>query len=95
MFKGVEVPERLRVSRGGAGVFELSARFSAIDLNDRRLDGGSERDLSVGLSWYPEPNVRLIANYVHGRVRPGEEQEDLGSRPFSFDVFVARAQIYW
>lgn len=95
VFKGVEVPERLRVSRGGAGVFELSARFSAIDLNDRRLGGGSERDVSLGLSWYPEPNVRLIANYVHGRVRPGNEQEDLGSRPFSFDVFVARAQLYW
>lgn len=95
VFKGIEVPERLRVSRGGAGVFELSARFSAIDLNDRRLGGGSEQDLSVGLSWYPEPNVRLIANYVRGRVRPGDQQEDLGSRPFSFDVFVARAQLYW
>ncbi len=95
VFKGVKVPEQMRVSRGGAGVFELSARFSAIDLNDRRLGGGSERDVSVGLSWYPEPNVRLIANYVHGRVRPGDEQEDLGSRPVSFDVFIARAQLYW
>lgn len=95
VFKGVEVPEGQRVSRGGTGVFELSARFSAIDLDERTLGGGSERDVSVGLSWYPEPNLRFIANYVRGRVRPGDEQEDLGGRPFSVDTFVARAQLYW
>jgi hypothetical protein len=30
-----------------------------------------ERHVTLGLSWYPEPNLRLIANYIHGRVRPG------------------------
>ena len=95
VFKGVEVPEEQRVSRGGTGVFELSARFSAIDLDDRDLRGGSERDVSIGLSWYPEPNLRLIANYVRGRVRPGDEQEGLGGRPFSVETFVGRAQLYW
>ncbi|MFB0488237.1 phosphate-selective porin OprO/OprP [Methylobacterium sp. OAE515] len=95
-FKGVAVPEGQRVSRGGIGVFELAARFSAIDLDDRGLRGGLERDVTLGLSWYPEPNLRLIANYIHGRVRPGAAQADtLSTAPFSVDTVIGRLQIYW
>ncbi|MCJ2102393.1 OprO/OprP family phosphate-selective porin [Methylobacterium sp. E-046] len=95
-FKGVRVAEGQRVSRGGFGVFELAARFSAIDLDARGSRGGRERDVTVGLSWYPEPNLRLITNYVHGRVRPGEAQSDtVGLAPFSVDTVIARLQIYW
>ncbi|MCJ2052671.1 OprO/OprP family phosphate-selective porin [Methylobacterium sp. J-070] len=95
-FKGVRVPEGQRVSRGGIGVFELAARYSAIDLNARGLRGGTERDMTLGLSWYPEPNLRLVANYVHGRVRPGDAQSDpFGTAPFSVDTLITRLQIYW
>lgn len=95
-FKGVAVPEGQRVSRGGFGVFELAARYSAIDLDARGFRGGLERDVTLGLSWYPEPNLRLIANYIHGRVRPGETQTDtVGRAPFSVDTVVGRLQIYW
>ncbi len=95
-FKGVRVGEGQRVSRGGAGVFELAARYSAIDLNARGFRGGTEQDATLGLSWYPEPNLRLIANYVHGRVRPGESQAAaFGTAPFSVDTVVGRLQIYW
>lgn len=95
VFEPVGVPEGRRVSRGGAGIFELSARYSFVDLDDRNLRGGSERDVSVGLSWYPEPNLRFIANYVRGRVLPGVGQEELGTRAFTVDAFIARAQISW
>ena len=95
-FKGVSVPDAQRVSRGGIGVFELAARYSAIDLDTRGLRRGAERDVTVGLSWYPEPNLRLIANYIHGRVRPGDAQADaLGQAAFSVDTIVTRLQIYW
>lgn len=73
-FRGVAVPEAQRVSRGGIGVFELAARYSAIDLNARGFRGGMEQDVTLGLSWYPEPNLRLIGNVIHGRVQPGEAQ---------------------
>lgn len=95
-FKGVRVAEGQRVSRGGIGVFELAARYSAIDLNARGFRGGTERDVTLGLSWYPEPNLRLITNYVHGRVRPGDAQSDTFNLvPFSVDTVIARLQIYW
>ncbi|KZC03077.1 phosphate-selective porin OprO/OprP [Methylobacterium sp. PvP062] len=95
-FRGVTVPEAQRLSRGGIGVFELAARYSAVDLDARGFRGGMEQDVTLGLSWYPEPNLRLIGNVVHGRVRPGEAQSDtLGTRPFSVDTVIARLQIYW
>lgn len=77
-------------------MFEVSARFSAVDLDDRNLRGGREQDVTVGLSWYPEPNIRLIADYVHGRVRPGAVPSGaLGRMPFSVDTFISRLQLYW
>lgn len=95
-FKGIEVREEQRVTRGGIGVFEIAARFSAIDLDDRHLRGGAERDVTIGLNWYPEPNLRFVADYVHGRVRPGVAQSDaLGGAPFSVETFIGRMQLYW
>ncbi|MCJ2055867.1 OprO/OprP family phosphate-selective porin [Methylobacterium sp. J-048] len=95
-FKGVQPRDDQRVSRGGVGVFELSARYSAIALNARGFRGGAEQDVSLGLSWYPEPNLRLIANVIHGRVQPGTAQSDaLGTAPFSVDTILGRIQIYW
>lgn len=95
-FKGVRVPEGQRVTRGGIGVFELAARFSAVELKARDFRGGTERDVTLGLSWYPEPNLRLIANYIHGRVRPGEAQAAaFGTAPFSVDTVITRLQISW
>jgi len=90
------VADGQRVSRGGIGVFELAARDSAIDFDTRGFRGGLERDVTLGLTWYPEPYLRLIANYIHGRVRPGEVQTDTSGRaPFSVDTVVGRLQIDW
>jgi phosphate-selective porin OprO/OprP len=95
-FKGVAVPEGQRVSRGGIGVFEVAARYSAVDLDARGFRGGQERDVTLGLSWYPEPNLRLLANYVRARVRPGAAQADaFGTAPFSVDTVIGRLQVYW
>ena len=95
-FKGVQPQDDQQVSRGGIGVFELCARYSAIELNARGFRGGAERDVSLGLSWYPEPNIRVIANYVRGRVQPGAAQSDaFGAAPFSVDTVITRVQLYW
>lgn len=46
------------------GAVELGVRFSTLDLNDEAVNGGSERDWTVGLNWYLRENVRLMFNYV-------------------------------
>jgi phosphate-selective porin OprO/OprP len=64
VFERVKPASGQRVSRGGAGVWELAARVSAIDLTSQNVRGGIERNVTAGLNWYPEPFVRVMANYV-------------------------------
>jgi phosphate-selective porin OprO/OprP len=92
IFEGVKVGEDARVSRGGIGVFEVAARVSAIDLDDGTVRGGIERDVSVGVNWYPDRNVRIMADYVRSRTAPSALQ---GGRAVDADVFIGRFQLYW
>ncbi len=92
VFSGVKVPEEARVSRGGIGVFELGTRFSAIDLDDGGLRGGIERDVTVGLNWYPDRNVRIVTDYVRSHASPSALQ---GGRTIDADTFIGRFQLYW
>lgn len=93
VFTGVPVPDERRVSRGGIGVFELAARYSAIDLRSGAVRGGAEQDASLGLNWYPDDNVRLMADYVHARADPSAAS--VTGRPVSSDQFIGRLQVYW
>ena len=91
-FSGVQVAEGDRVSRGGIGVFELGTRFSAIDLDDAGIRGGIERDVTVGLNWYPDRNIRIVADYVRSHTSPSAVQ---GGRAIDADAFIGRFQLYW
>ena len=56
---------------GTWGAFELAARVSYLDLNDRDIRGGELLDITAGANWYLWPNVRVMANYVHSILRHG------------------------
>lgn len=92
VFSGVVVPEADRISRGGFGVFELGARFSAIDLQDRDVPGGIERDVTVGLNWYPERNVRIMADYIRSHT---SQSAISGFRTIDADTVIGRFQVAW
>ena len=93
VFSGVEVPDARRVSRGGTGVFELGARFSALSLQSGTVRGGVERDASVGLNWYPDRNLRAMADYVHASADPSAGS--VTGRRIDSDGFVGRLQVSW
>jgi len=52
---------------GDIGAWEVLARYSYLDLNDKghNISGGILGDVSLGLTWYLTPNVRWMGNYIH------------------------------
>jgi phosphate-selective porin OprO/OprP len=66
------------------GAFQVAARVSMLDLNDAEIRGGQELNFTLGLNWYLLANLRLSANYVHGRVF-GQGDVDILQTRFQVD----------
>jgi phosphate-selective porin OprO/OprP len=60
------------------GAFEVAARFSSLDLDDKGVSGGRARDLTLGLNWYLRENARVMFNYVRvdGKRRGASPRSD-------------------
>lgn len=78
------------VGKGGHGAWELALRYSALNLSDRDIIGGEQRNFTAGINWYLTSNVRLQANYIHvlDVDRPGNIAD--GDEP---GIFLTRASI--
>lgn len=92
IFKGIQVGEEQQVSRGGSGVFELAARYSILGLKDAGIMGGVERNWTLGLNWYPDKAIRLMANYIRANA---DGSPALGRRDIDADIAEFRLQLYW
>jgi phosphate-selective porin OprO/OprP len=81
----------------GSGAWELLARFSRLDLTDRPacaggVAGGLEDNATLGLTWYPNDNLRFMLNYVKVLAvdRPGHAYD--GIEPA---IVLLRTQVIW
>lgn len=90
---GVEIDDAQRISRGGYGVFEIAARYSELDLQSGLTNGGRQEDITAGLNWYPDRNIRVVANYIHGRGDPAPTALKVSTT--DSDAFVGRLQFSW
>lgn len=48
----------------GLGAWQLGARYAKLDLDDAGLDGGTVQDVTIGVNWFWNPNVKWQFNYV-------------------------------
>jgi phosphate-selective porin OprO/OprP len=46
------------------GAVELAARFSSLDLNNEEVEGGSSDNITLGMNWYINQQIRLMANMI-------------------------------
>jgi phosphate-selective porin OprO/OprP len=48
---------------GGTGAWELGARYTYLNLNDGPVRGGRLNNVTVGVNWYWNPNMKAQLNY--------------------------------
>jgi phosphate-selective porin OprO/OprP len=53
------------------GAVELAARYDYVNLNSKNVIGGSEHNVTVGINWFINQNVRLTLNYIRADIHPG------------------------
>lgn len=70
------------------GAVEVAARYDYVDLNDKNLRGGSQHDVTLGLNWFLNQNVRLSANYIRASIHPAKDQSHR-----NLDIIGLRAQV--
>lgn len=54
----------LRFGQGMIGAWQLGVRFSYLDLTDKSINGGQVSDMTIGLNWFLNPNMKVQANYL-------------------------------
>lgn len=60
-FGNIDVKHKF--SKGGAGAFQFTTRYSVADGNSNKKYIGYRSDYTFGLNWIPENNMRFMLNY--------------------------------
>jgi len=54
--------------KGGWGAVQLGARFSYLDLDDRDVSGGIEKNVALAVNWFLLAQLRFSANWIYGHL---------------------------
>jgi len=63
-FKGVKPSRKVFNKEDGLGALEFKARLSGLDLSEGPVAGGELKDLTLGLNWYLNNNMRVMFEVI-------------------------------
>lgn len=66
------------------GAWEAALRYSYLDLDEDNINGGILSDVTAGLNWYLNPNMRIMLNYIYAN-RNGYGHADIAQTRFQVD----------
>lgn len=72
----------------GPGAWELAVRFSQLNLSDRYIQGGRLNDVTFGLNWYLNQQMKIMVNYVYA-------MNDVHNVMTYANIVETRAQVVW
>jgi phosphate-selective porin OprO and OprP len=90
VFAGINPERELHLGKSGWGALELALRLSRVDLNDKFIEGGKERNFTAGLNWYLRRKIRFMVNYVHVKVEDRAAPDIDNGRA---DIIMTRFQV--
>jgi len=65
IFDRIKPARNFSFNGGGSGAWELLAGYDYLDLNSGIIHGGRADTGKVGLNWYPNSRMRVMANFIH------------------------------
>jgi len=92
-------------THGGWGAWEIAAGYDYLNLIDGNINGGRATTGKVGINWYPNSHIKMMANFIHalnidtaGVVNAADGTANTRARAYNsanFDVVELRAQVDW
>lgn len=73
---------------GKYGVWQILARYSELNLNDKTIQGGKENNITLGLNWFVNPFVTFKFNVIRAAAHPAFNGNNVNAM-----IYATRAQI--
>jgi phosphate-selective porin OprO/OprP len=74
------------IPQAASGAWEVAARYSYINLNSKDIRGGIGNNITLGINYYANQNIRVAANYIKSKQKQNVANKNL-------NIFGARLQI--
>jgi len=85
--------ENLKFSECKYGAWQLGLRYDWLDLNSGQVSGGRNQNMTVGLNWWLNPNMRFMVNYVCGFVQNSNGTYSVGNGTLVGSKFIGDGTI--
>ena len=92
-FKRLKPKNSFDLKKGKWGAWEVAGRFDQLDLQDKNVNGGEMKRMSLALNWYPNEDVRVMAGYTRAYdLSGGALRKTDGTFADDIDVYTLRTQ---